>query len=401
MELWKKNLYILWISQVITTASFGFGIPFIPFYIQQLGVTDLNEVNFYVGLISAAPAVTMAVMAPIWGSLSDRYGRKMMIQRAMLAASLIMGAMGFAQSANQLVFLRLLQGAFTGTITASSTFVASNTPDNHMSYALGLLSSSTFIGYSLGPIIGGIVADHFGYEFSFITGGILMIFGFLITTIFLVEDKTKLSSKIKKEKSGKKKSLNISWMSGGIVVLLVMLLLQRISRTLFTPFMPLFIQEQLNLTEGVASITGVVNGAIGFFTALAAVTITRLGDRYDRMKMIQILLFFAVIDLIIVQFSNGWISFIIPYTLLFFIIGGVEPMITSMSAQKVKPEERGSLFGIQGLVSSIGLLIAPTIGTLISINYNYKMIISVMLLFVTISLVMITIYNFTTRKNTL
>jgi DHA1 family multidrug resistance protein-like MFS transporter len=61
---------------------------------------------------------------------------------------------------------------------------------------------------------------------------------------------------------------------------------------------------------------------------------------------------------------------VIPYTLLFFIIGGIEPLMTSMSAQQVTSDKRGLLFGIQGLIGSLGWLVSPTLGTWISIKFG-------------------------------
>ena len=51
MERWKLNLLILWVTQIISLTSFGLGLPFIPFYIQELGVTDPNQVKLYTGLL--------------------------------------------------------------------------------------------------------------------------------------------------------------------------------------------------------------------------------------------------------------------------------------------------------------------------------------------------------------
>lgn len=116
MERWKINLYTVWFSQVVSLMSFGFGMPFLPFYIQELGVTDPDRIKLYSGILSAAPAITMAVMAPIWGMAADRWGKKLMLLRAMLFASVVIGGMGFATSPQQLVALRFIQGVFTGTI---------------------------------------------------------------------------------------------------------------------------------------------------------------------------------------------------------------------------------------------------------------------------------------------
>lgn len=165
---WKRNLYILWFTQTLSTMSFGFGVPLIPFYIQELGVNDPAQINLFVGILNSAPAVTMALVSPIWGKLSDRYGRKPMIIRAMASASIIIALMGMVKDVNQLVILRTFQGLFTGTVAAASTFVAAGTPKEDLSYALGFLSSSTFLGSSLGQSLGGLAAETFGNRISFL-----------------------------------------------------------------------------------------------------------------------------------------------------------------------------------------------------------------------------------------
>ena len=130
MERWRINLYTLWVTQVFSLMGFGFCIPFIPFYFQEMGVTNPTELNHFVGLAFAVPAATMAVTAPIWGIVSDRYGRKVMILRAMIAAALLLVLMGLVTSVWQFMILRALQGVFTGTITASMSFVSANTPEH-------------------------------------------------------------------------------------------------------------------------------------------------------------------------------------------------------------------------------------------------------------------------------
>ena len=394
MDYWKSNLYTLWVSQVISLMSFGFGLPFIPFYIQTIGVTDEVSLKFFAGILSAAPAITMAVMAPIWGVLSDRYGRKIMIQRAMVAGTIILALMGMVQNVWQLVFLRLLQGIFTGTIVASSAFVASNTPDKNMSYALGFLSSSTFVGYSLGPLLGGLVAESYGYRISFYIGAVLMLIGFFIVTYKLIEDKNSYGKISAKQSGGKVTSI----LTQTIVLLLIMLFLQRIMRTVFSPFLPLFIQEQLQTIEGASSTTGILNGVIGLLTALSAVFISRLGDRFDKIKIIQVLMLLALVDSIFLTVLHGWWGFVVTYSLLFFIIGGVEPLMTSMSAQQVSSDKRGLLFGIQGLIGSLGWLVSPTLGTWISIQYGIEEILYVVLGAVLLNVLFINYIHLRQRK---
>ncbi len=379
MERWKINLYTLWISQVISLTSFGFGLPFIPFFIQELGVTDPEQLKIFTGVLSAAPAITMAIMSPIWGILSDRFGQKLMIQRATFAAVIIIGGMGLSTNVWHLVILRFMQGLFTGTITASSAFVAVNTPNHRFSYALGFLSSSTFVGYSLGPLLGGKVAEHFGYRMSFYVGALLMLLAFLIVTFLLKGEKKTSNRKTAIIRGGGNwKTLFAS----GIMLLLVMLFFQRIIRTIFNPFIPLYVQELTGTIIGAAEKTGYLNGLVGFVTAVSAVLISRLGDKYDKMKMIKIMLIIGFVDVLILNLLDGMMPFVIFYTALFFIIGGIEPLVTSTTAEMTPAEQRGTLFGIQGLVGSLGWMASPTIGTYVSLKFGLSEIFWVLLAFV-------------------
>jgi len=85
MELWKKNLYSLWAAQFTAAAGLSMVMPFLPFYLKELGVTDPDSVKIWSGLVFSAPFMISALMQPLWGVLGDRYGRKPMVVRAMMA----------------------------------------------------------------------------------------------------------------------------------------------------------------------------------------------------------------------------------------------------------------------------------------------------------------------------
>jgi len=371
MERWKVNLYTLWITQIISLTSFGLGLPFIPFYIQDMGVADPNQIKLFTGILSTAPAVTMAIMSPIWGKLSDKWGRKLMILRAMLAAVIVIGAMGLVANVWQLVILRAAQGLFTGTITAATAFVAANTPKDRLSYALGFMSSSNFIGISIGPVIGGIFAESFGYRFSFFAGSGLMTIGFLLALFMLVEDKSTIG---KGQDEAEENSEGYKLFTPLILSLLMVLFLHRVTRTVFSPYIPLFVQSTLNGTEGAARLTGMINGAAGLATALAGLTISRLGDKLNKIKLATILIFISFFISLTLKFANSLYLFIPLYGFMFFFLGGIEPIITSTTAEKTPSKRRGELFGFQGLVGSLGWMVSPMLGAYVSVNYSIKSI---------------------------
>ena len=130
MQQWKKNLVIAWITQIFSITGFGFVLPFLPYYIQELGVTEPAQIRYWVGLISSAPSLFLGAMAPVWGYLADRLGRKLMMLRANFSAVVILTIMSFSPNVYVFTALRLLQGMFTGTMNAAMTFVASSAPKN-------------------------------------------------------------------------------------------------------------------------------------------------------------------------------------------------------------------------------------------------------------------------------
>ena len=386
MERWKVNLYTVWFSQVLSLMSFGFGIPFLSFYIQDLGVTHPDSIKMYTGLLNSAPAVTMAVMAPIWGMMSDKWGKKLMLMRAMFFAALVIGGMGMVTNVNQLVVLRLLQGVFTGTVTAASILVAAGTPNNRLSYALGFLSSSTFIGQSIGPVVGGFVAEIAGYRVSFYIGAILMLLDFFLVLFVVKESKADVLPEQTCENKDKQPPV-LTIFTSLTVIMLITMLFMRIGRTVFSPYIPLFVQEVRGTSEGAAGITGIISGIIAFLTAVSGLTLSRLGDRYHKLTLMIILLGAGtVLSLPLGLINNLWL-FTALYGILFFVIGGIEPIVMSVTAEITPPERRGALFGVQGLVGSIGWAVAPMLGGAVSIKYSLRSVFLLIPAFFILSLI--------------
>ncbi len=395
MERWKINLYIIWFSQILSLMSFGFGSPFLPYYIQELGVTEPDKIKLYTGILSAVTGAATGLVAPIWGMMSDRWGRKLMLLRAMLCASAIIAGMGLATRVEHLIVLRLAQGIFTGTVAAAAILVASGTPSNSLSYALGFLSSSTFIGYSIGPAIGGFIAEYVGYRTSFYIGGILMLFDFFLVLFFVKEDKSQ-------QPQSKQKIVSdiplTKVFTPVIIIMLVSLLFAAIARNAFGPYLPLYVQEMRSQVEGTARITGVISGIVGLFTALSGMVLGRLGDRHNKLQLLMVLITIGiVISLPMVFIGNLWI-FTVVYSLFFFAIGSIEPLITSLNSENTPPERRGILFGVQCSVSSLAFGISPILSGAVSIKYSLKEILLITPIFLLLAMVPIFIYAGKNRR---
>jgi len=345
-------------------------MPFIPLYIQQLGVTAPERLRFWVGLLDAVPSLAMGVMAPVWGLLSDRLGRKLMILRAMIFGTVIVGCMAIAGNVETVFVLRIAQGMLTGTITAAATLVATGTPSNKMSSALGLLSSSTFIGLSFGPLIGGVAAEVFGFRVSFLIGSSIIFIGFVLVLIFIKEPKSTLMS-------GRTDKVRFS---PGLIftapfgTLFILILMERFSRMLPRTFLPLYVQQLRATPDGVSAITGAISAAGGVATALASLTLTRLGDRHDRSTLLRIFFAAAGVAAMPIFFKQNLIWFTVFYLVSLYLIGAIYPLLQSQLSTMTHPSNRGAVFGLQTSAASVGWFFSPLAGSAIAIYLDLRYI---------------------------
>ena len=178
MEIWKKNLYVVFFAEMIVVTGMTFVIPFLPFYVKELGISNMEQAARWSGWLMGAPALAMIIVSPIWGSLADRVGRKPMIERAIFGGAISVFMMALATNVYQLLIIRIIQGVLTGTIAACTALVSASSPSRKMGFSLGLLQTGFFLGNFLGPLLGGISADILGFRNSFrITAALLFIAG--------------------------------------------------------------------------------------------------------------------------------------------------------------------------------------------------------------------------------
>ncbi|MFN3331748.1 MAG: MFS transporter, partial [Caldilinea sp.] len=281
---WRRNLAVLSVVQVFSTLGFGLIFPFLPLYVRELGSASGGSLEFWAGIAFSAQAFTMMIASPLWGVVADRSGRKLMLERATLGGALLLAAMGFAQNAEQLVILRALQGATTGVIAANNALVASQTPKEQSGFALGILNMARWIGVSGGPLVGGVIAEIFGFRESFwITGALLGIAG--LAVVFWVEEDFHPVERA--QRPGFWAGYRTIFTAAGMRELYALAFLRSLSATIIVPFLALFVLS-LNQGEqsGATAMTGVIIGASALTSAVSAVYLGRLGDRIGHERIL-------------------------------------------------------------------------------------------------------------------
>jgi DHA1 family multidrug resistance protein-like MFS transporter len=373
VEAWKRNLYVIWVAELVAITGFAVVFPFLPYYVQELGITDLHKVELWSGALFASHAVMMALFSPIWGSLADRYGRKLMVQRAMFGGAVMMTAMGFVQNVQQLMILRGIQGALTGTVAAATTLVASSAPRKRSGYALGLLQMAVWIGASVGPLAGGLLADTLGYRPVFwVTGACLFLAGVTVWR-YVEEDFQPLSREERGPEGGFWYGLRLVVRTRSLVSLFSIRITARLAVRLMGPVLPLFIQSLVPTSTRVATLTGFVSGATAGASALGAVTLGRASDRLGyRRVLVACAVVMALLYVPQYFVQNPW-QLLALQAAGGLAMSGVLASVSALLANLAPEGHQGAVYGVDASAVSVANGVGPMLGASVAAALGLRM----------------------------
>lgn len=353
---WRLTLYVAWVAQLLAILGFAFVMPFIPFYIRDLGVPE-RLVPVWAGWVITASGISMALVAPLWGVVADRYGRKAMVVRSMLGGAVVMGLMGLCRNVYQLLGLRAAQGMITGTMAASTALVSCVVPRAAVGYSLGLMQTAVFTGNSVGPLVGGVVADHYGYRLPFaVTGGLLLVGGMLVL-LGARERFVRPAAVPAKERGQREGMLAIP----GLVTLLCLFALLNFSGSFAGPIMPLFV-EQLAGAERAGTATGLILAVSGLTSAIAAVVVGRLSDRHGHRRTLLVSTALTGLLCFPQAMAQSVHQLLLVRALFGLAAGGMMPSMNALVATLVPKERIGRAYGAVTTASAVGWASAPAIG---------------------------------------
>lgn len=367
---WKSTLYAVWAGEMLALAGFSTSGPIIPFYLQDLGVSDPLRIKFLTGLITALPSLSFAVLAPMWGSIADNYGRKPMLLRAMFGGAVVLALQGFVTDPWQLLALRTIQGCITGTVAAATILVASIAPPAETGYALGLLQMAVFLGSSVGPMIGGVISDLFSHRINFIATSVLLLAAGFVVSKFAEDDFVPPKTR----KSVLKSMLpDFSPLVESKVLwsLMAVVAADQISASIIAPFLPLFIQSISPHNSMLGATTGIILGLGALSSAVAAATIGKLSYRVGYRRTLVVCMSAAAVFTIPQAFVHSPLQLLILRIVGSFFIGGDMPAANALIALEVKPGRQGSVYGLTTSISSASNALGPVLGASLAAGLGY------------------------------
>ncbi|QHW34123.1 multidrug efflux MFS transporter [Paenibacillus rhizovicinus] len=367
MEQWKKNLAVLWIGQFLVMGGMTMIMPFMSLYLQspQIGMSNQHEIATWAGIIFAGNFVTSFLFQPLWGKLSDKYGRKMMLLRSGFGMAIVMVLMGFATSPWHLLLLRMVNGTISGFNPAAVSLISITTPKPKMGFAMGTLQSGGIAGSIMGPFLGGLLADAVGYRpIFYLTGASL--FAASLLAYFVVKERFDRSAAAAKP--------HVSVIAGfrqlssvpQLTALFAVTFLLQFAMIGPNPLMPLYVQKLHGTSVNLAFWAGFVSSAAGITNMFAAPLLGRLSDRIGQERVLGISLVGAAVMFIPQAFAGTVWQLLLFRLLQGCFLGGLIPSVNALVRRFTPDGMEGRAFSLNSSMLALGNMIGPIVGGFIS-----------------------------------
>jgi len=370
IEPWRRNLYIMWASQFIAMIGMNMVVPFLPFYVRDLGVSTHEDVVRWSGLVFSGPFLFSFFLTPVWGNLGDRYGRKLMVVRAIFGLALSQILVGLSQNVEMLFFFRMLQGALSGFVPAALALVSANTPKENSGYALGLLQTATASGVVIGPVVGGPLADALGYRLTFfIVAALCLVAGLLI--VRLVKDEPVRANEIESWPM-LLSNYRHAFRSRRIRLALGIIFLSQMAVLMIQPIFALYIESLEPNKDYLATIAGAIFSVAGIFMVISS---PWWGKRND-VGGYRTNLIIAITGTAIAYAAQGLVTQ--SYQLIFlralqgFCMGGILPTLYSYISKNSSLLRRGGIMGIAASFTILANMVGPAVGGYIAAHVGLR-----------------------------
>lgn len=391
MEYWKKTLFTIWICQFITMIGMSSIVPFLPLFVRELGVKDLADTALWSGLVFSGPFLISFFLVPVWGNLSDKYGRKIMILRAIFGLAIAQVLIGFSQDVTQLFIGRMIQGLLSGFLPAAMALVAFHTPNEKTGYALGLLQSASAAGTVLGPSIGGILSDLFGFRnVFFIVAGLFIVTGTFIT--FLVKEE-------KQGKTGDTFSYLDNWKivltKKEILIPASLIAVATMGFAFVRPLFVLFVETIEKDIKNIPTVTGGLYSLIGIFSTVSSAYWGKQVEKTGIRKNLVIASALTAIMYALHLVVSSPLQLIPVCVLLGFGFGAVQPLLFTKISTHISNERKGGVLGVATSFQILGNIVGPILAGITAgiLGLRFSFIIA-SLLFLTVA-----ITSFISMKN--
>ena len=370
MESWKVNLISVWFGCFFTGLAISQILPFLPLYVSQLGVSSHEALSMWSGLTFSVTFLVSAIVSPMWGSLADRKGRKLMLLRASLGMAIAILLQAFATNVWQLFLLRALMGLTSGYIPNAMALVASQVPRERSGWAISTLSTAQISGVIGGPLMGGFLADHVGLRAVFLITAVLLVVSFLVT-LFLIKEGARPTVSKAERLSGKAVFASLPY-PGLMISLFITTMVIQLCNGSVGPILALFIQSMAPESNNIAFLSGMIAAVPGISALMSAPRLGKLGDRIGTGRILMATLIVAVVLFFAMSFVTTPLQLGVLRFLLGFADGAMLPAVQTLLIKYSSDRVTGRIFGYNQSFMYLGNVAGPLMGAAVSAMAGFR-----------------------------
>ncbi len=345
----EKVFPILALSTFTAMIGMGVIIPIIPIYVEQMGVTGI-----WIGILFAVYSGSRVLTAPFIGRLSDRKGRKPLLMAGLILS--VVASLGYIWAGNiwQLVLVRLVHGAAGGMIyPIAMSYIGDLSPEGKEGTWMGYFSATVFIALGVGPLLGGVLTEHFGMTVTFATMSCLGFLAFLLAGVLLPESRPQqLADKARI-------SFQAMLSSGMIQGLLGYRLTLEAGWGAYIGFISILAGFQLGLGP---SQIGILLTANILLSSFMMIPFGRIADKVNKKGMIIVSGLATAASLAAMPLAGGFWS-LLALNIFTGIVGAAEfPPSSALTIAEGRRFGMGSTVAVMTMATSMGMVVGPLLG---------------------------------------
>ncbi len=347
----NRNLAILFFTMVVVMMSFGLVIPIMPFYVESFGASGAE-----LGMMMAIFSIMQFIFSPIWGGLSDRYGRKPLMLIGALGNALSLLTMGLSTSMGMLFASRALAGILSSaTLPTAMAFIADSTDVRDRGGGMGLIGAAMGVGMVLGPGLGGWLAGD-SLSTPFFIGAALSLLAVLAIWVFLPEslapEKRRHDVRIRGPQFGAMRRA----LAGPLGFLLFLAFLVNFGLAAFEGIFGLYGEARYGFGP---QQVGTVLMVVGVISAIAQGLLTGPATRrFGESSVIKISLLGSAIGFPIMLGASSFTGVMLTVAFLVFSNAMLRPAIASLTSKRAVGGQ-GMAMGMNNAFQSLGRIVGP------------------------------------------
>lgn len=368
---WNLRLGLYSFCIFFTSSSYTMCVPFLPVYLLELGAPE-ETIELWSALVFSSCFLIAGIMAPIWGKISDVKGKKSMALRSAILLFISYGVGGIVTAPIQLLGMRIIQGFANGYLPVILSMVSSQSPKEKVGTSLSFIQSSMLAGTVCGPLIGGLLAEAFGYRASFLIASAFLAF---ITVVTYIIPDSGDKSEITQERTTILQDLKTCFTDKVISEILALFFIFHLIMMAIQPLLSLYVGQLLGGYSDIAIYAGIAVSVPPMVGAIAAPIWGFLGQRHGYYRSMAAAFMGAGFFLILQSFAPTYTVLMILAALMGLFIVGVVPALNASITLATPPDFKGRAFGAATMATQFGCMFGPLLGAaianLLAIRYQF------------------------------